>query len=251
MSKSLAVQLYSLRQELTQDFAANIQELAEIGFEFVEGWSDMPQAPDAIAHLLADHGLSMRSCHLPLPFGEDEHKVMQAIEAYGLQYLVVPWLPPENFVTLDGIQRVCEQINKANALFQNQDVVLGYHNHEFEFTKIDGRTAYDIMIEELDPTIILQVDTYWVQFAGYDPIDLIRRLGNRSPLLHIKDGPADSTRRDEPMLALGQGEVDIEGIIAASGERAHYLIIELDRCATDMMTAIRNSYQYLAARGLG
>ena len=122
MSKPVGVQLYSLREEFAQDFAATIRELAEIGYSVVEGWAGMPLAPDAIAQLLKAHDLKMLSCHLPLPFGEDEQKVMQAIELYELQYAVVPWLPPENFTTLDSVQRVCQQLNQANQYLQNQDL---------------------------------------------------------------------------------------------------------------------------------
>ncbi len=245
MSKLVGVQLYSLRQELVQDFAATIQEVAEIGFPWVEGYADMPLPPDSAAKLLKAHGLRMQSCHLPLPSEENKQKVMQAIELYELRYTVVPWLPPENFMTLDGIQRVCERLNQANELFQDHDVVFGYHNHDFEFGDINGRTAFDIMVAELDPSITLEIDTYWVQTAGHDPSDLIRRLGNRAPLLHIKDGQADSKRRNEPMVALGKGNIDIERIVAAGGDDTECLIIELDSCATDMMAAIKSSYQYL------
>ncbi len=245
MSKLVGVQLYSLRQELAEDFAATIRELAETGFPWVEGYADMPLPPETIAQLLKDHGLRMQSCHLPLPTDENRQKVMQAVELYDLRYSIVPWLPPENFKTLDGIQRVCERLNQANGLFQNHDVVFGYHNHDFEFKEIDGRNPFEIMIAELDPSITLEVDTYWVQVAGHDPSDLVQRLGNRAPLLHIKDGQADSARRDEPMVALGEGNVDIKRIVAAGGDNTECLIVELDSCATDMMTAIKSSYQYL------
>ena len=250
MSKLVGVQLYSLRKELAQDFVAIIQELAAIGFPIVEGWEDMPLAHDRIAELLNAHDLKMLSCHLPLPLGEKKGDVMQAIEAYDLKYAIVPWLPPENFTTVDGVQRICERLNQANELFKNNDVAFGYHNHDFEFVDVNGRTAFEIMIEELDPTIILEIDTYWVQLAGHNPSDLVQRLGNRSPLIHIKDGEANKEMRDKPMVALGNGNVDIESIIAAGGENTLALIVELDSCATDMMTAIRGSYQYLSDRGL-
>lgn len=245
MSKLISVQLYSLRQELAQDFEGIIRELAETGFAVVEGWASMPLAHDAIAQLLKAYDLKMPSCHLPLPVGEKKRDVLDAIEAYDLQYSIVPWLAPENFTSADRVKRVCDQLNEANKLFKNSDVIFGYHNHDFEFTNIGGRTAFDIMIEELDPSIILELDTYWAQLAGHNPSDLVQRLGDRSPLLHIKDGEADKKRREEPMVALGSGKIDIEGIIAAGGNHTKYLVIELDNCATDMMTAIKSSFRYL------
>jgi sugar phosphate isomerase/epimerase len=128
-------------------------------------------------------------------------------------------------------------------------VVFGYHNHEFEFAEIDGRSAYDIMFEELDPSIILELDTYWAQAAGQDPAELVQKLGKRAPLLHLKDGEADIVRRDAPQVALGEGKVDIDGIVAAGGDHTEYLVVELDSCATDMVEAIGKSFNYLGERG--
>lgn len=250
MSKQISVQLYSLRQELAEDFEATIRELAEAGFSVVEGWAHMPLAHDAIARLLKTYDLEMPSCHLPLAVGETKEDVLEAIEAYDLQYAIVPWLPPENFTSIERVKRVCDDLNQANELFKNSDVVFGYHNHDFEFSDIDGRTAFDILVRELDPSIILELDTYWAQLAGQNPIDLVQQLGSRSPLLHIKDGEADKERREMPMVALGEGKIDIEGIIAAGGENTKYLVIEIDRCATDMMTAVSRSHQYLTSRRL-
>lgn len=250
MTKQISIQLYSLRHELAQDFEAVVQELAATGFSVVEGWANMPLSHGAIAGVLKAHGVNMPSCHLPLPEGEQKRGVLQAIEAYNLQYSIVPSLPPENFTTLDGVKRVCERLNKANEWFVGSDVAFGYHNHDFEFHDIDGRTAFEIMIDELEPSIILEVDTYWAQLAGHDPIDLVKRLGDRSPLLHIKDGEAEKDRRDDPNVALGEGKVDLAGVIAAGADNTKMLVIELDSCATDMMTAVKSSHKYLIDHGL-
>ena len=73
------------------------------------------------------------------------------------------------------------------------------------------------------------------------------RLGSRAPLLHVKDGPCQI---EAPMTALGEGVVDIPGVVAAGAESTDWLIVELDRCATDMLEAVRKSYQYLIEKGL-
>jgi sugar phosphate isomerase/epimerase len=105
----------------------------------------------------------------------------------------------------------------------------------------------DMMLEDLDPDVFLEVDVYWVQTARQDPVQVIRRLGSRAPLLHIKDGPCQI---EEPMTALGEGVVDIPGVVAAGAASTEWLIVELDRCATDMLEAVRKSYQYLVGKGL-
>jgi sugar phosphate isomerase/epimerase len=90
------------------------------------------------------------------------------------------------------------------------------------------------------------VDTYWVKVAGHDPAAVLRQLGNRAPLLHIKDGPADGTQ--SAMTAVGAGVLDWQAIIPA-GSAAEWLIVELDRCDTDMLQAVADSYTYLTQKG--
>jgi sugar phosphate isomerase/epimerase len=126
-------------------------------------------------------------------------------------------------------------------------ITLHYHNHWFEYEILNNRLAADIMLEHLDPAVMMEVDVYWAQTAGQDPADVVRRLGARAPLLHIKDGPC---QMEAPMTAVGAGRVDIPGVAAASAGSAKWFIVELDRCATDMLEAVRQSYQYLIGKGL-
>jgi sugar phosphate isomerase/epimerase len=76
---------------------------------------------------------------------------------------------------------------------------------------------------------------------------VIKRLGKRAPLLHIKDGPATI---GESMLPLGQGSMDIEAIVKAGGDNTEWLIVELDRCDSDMVEAVQISYNYMISEGL-
>ena len=106
---------------------------------------------------------------------------------------------------------------------------------------MEGRYAYQVMLELLDPGIQLEIDTYWVQTGGVDAVKAIQESGKRATLLHIKDGPATTT---EPMQALGTGAIDIPALLKAA-THAEWLIVELDRCATDMAEAVAKSVKYL------
>jgi sugar phosphate isomerase/epimerase len=78
-------------------------------------------------------------------------------------------------------------------------------------------------------------------------MNVLTEMGRRVTLLHVKDGPADTPKTD--MTAVGQGRMDYETIIPAA-TATEWLIVELDRCATDMLTAIQDSYTYLTNKGL-
>jgi sugar phosphate isomerase/epimerase len=149
---------------------------------------------------------------------------------------------------VDGIKQACALLNEANGVCRANGLTLGYHNHWFEYGKIDGRYAADLLREGLEPDIILEIDTYWAQTAGADPVQIIKTLGARAPLLHIKDGPCV---REEPMVAVGQGKMNVPAIVRAAEGTAQWLIVELDRCATDMLEAVHKSYSYLIGEKLG
>jgi sugar phosphate isomerase/epimerase len=97
-----------------------------------------------------------------------------------------------------------------------------------------------MMLQRLDESIGFEFDTYWVKTAGQDPVSVVQEMGSRAPLLHIKDGPAV---RDQAMVAVGDGVMDFASILVNAA--ADWLIVELDRCDTDMMQAVEDSYHYM------
>ena len=114
----------------------------------------------------------------------------------------------------------------------------------------DGRTGLEVLADALDPAVLLEVDTYWAAVGGQDPGRLVPallgRLGDRVRYLHVKDGPVT---KDDPMTAVGTGRMPVAEILAACPS-AEWHVVELDRCATDMLTAVRDSLAWLTARGL-
>jgi sugar phosphate isomerase/epimerase len=248
MTAPIAVQLYTVREALAQDFIGTIGKIADMGYAGVETAGNYGGSPEAGAALFRELGLQIAGSHIGLPIGDDKNKILDTIAALGGKTLVCPWLPPENFQTLEGIQAVCDRINEADAHARARGMRLGYHNHDFEFAPLpDGSRPYDHMRRLLAPTVFFEVDTYWVQTAGGDPAAVVRELGERAPLLHIKDGPAV---RGEPMTAVGEGVINVPPIVEA-GTAAEWLIVELDQCATDMIEAVEKSIQYLTSKGLG
>ena len=128
-------------------------------------------------------------------------------------------------------------------------MMLGYHNHDFEFVPVDGRTGYDFFVEALDPSVVLEIDIYWAQTGGADPAALIKSLGPRVRLLHVKDGPCAPSSQPDPMVAVGDGKVDVPAALAAN-DAVEWHIVELDRFDGDMWDAVERSYSYLVGNGL-
>ncbi len=247
MPAPLALQLYSLRELLNTGYAAGIIKVAEIGFAGVETAGFPGTTPQAAAQLFRELGLTVCSAHSPLPLGDKQAEVLETMATLDCARLICAWKPQELFASFDGIRQVCDELNEANVVARANGLTLSYHNHWAECARVGGRLAYEIMLDQLAPDILFEVDTYWAKTAGVDPAAMVRQLGKRAPLLHIKDGPCVM---DAPMTAVGDGVVDVPGIVAAGAGATEWLIVEIDRCATDMFEAVAKSYRYMVGKGL-
>jgi sugar phosphate isomerase/epimerase len=243
---AIGLQLYSLREALSADFAGTVRRVVAMGYAGVEPFG-VPDNLTEAAALYRELGLQVPAAHVPMPLGDDKARTLRVAEAYGLKR-IISMFGPDQYKTLDDVRRSCDRINEAARVAAENGLALGYHNHWWECQPVDGRYPYQIMLERLDPAIFFEIDVYWVKTGGIDPVGMVRELGRRAPLLHIKDGPAAAP--EQPMVAVGDGSLDIPGIIQA-GQGTEWLIVELDRCATDMFTAVQKSCAYLVTKGFG
>jgi sugar phosphate isomerase/epimerase len=245
MTAPIALQLYTIRESLKEDFVGTLQRLAEIGYVGVESFGGLDAAE--VKKYCDEFGLQIMGTHMFPPIGDDKQKALDMVATLATDTLIVPGLPVEKFTSVDGIQEVCDILNESYANASAAEFRFGYHNHDREFVQIDGEYAYNLMLERLNPNIFMEVDTYWVETGGVDVLGVLKKLGARSHLLHIKDGPATKA---EPQVAVGDGNLDIPAIIHAHADFTEWLIVELDHCATDMMEAVARSYQYLVSNNL-
>jgi len=243
MTQPIALQLYSVREDLARDFSGTLRRVAEIGYRHVETAGFPPGVtPEAAAQTFADLGLEVVGAHSPLPLGDQRNQVLDTMAAIGCPRIILPWEAPESFASEDGIRNLCDRLNQAGQIAAAAGLSVGYHNHGFEYEpRPGGQRGYKAMLTYLDPAIFLEVDVWWVKAAGPDPLAVLAELGPRASLLHLKDGPLS---RDLPMTALGTGSMALPPILAAS--QADWHVVELDRCASDMFEALAQSYRYLA-----
>ena len=245
MIPPIAIQLYSLRE--TADFEESVRRVAAMGYAGVETAGQFGGSPKHARQIFDDLGLQVAGAHSPLPVGDNKNAVLDTMHDLGTTTIVCPWVDPQHFRSLDGIQRLAGQLNEADEVARDHGLRLLYHNHDFEFIPLpDGSIPHQHLQQLTAPTVAFEIDTYWVKVAGSDPVEVVRELGTRAPLLHVKDGHIDPRA---PMLALGDGAMDFPSIVAAA--RAEWLIVEFDQCATDIFEAVEKSFRYLVEKGLG
>lgn len=240
-------QLWSVHTLAAHDLPGTLARIAEIGFVGVEPISLYGRTPADVRLILDDLGLTMTSAHVDFPVGDTGERALDCYGELGVQTLV--WsMEPEEFASPELVRTGVARVNEAARRAADRGMTIGYHNHFAELTNAwDGRSAYEHLLDLLDPSVVLEVDLYWVAVAKVDPTALVRGLGDRVRLLHVKDGPA--TGMGDAMTALGEGTVHVDDTIRACAA-LESAIVELDRTDGDMFDALARSYDYLLDRSL-
>lgn len=258
--RPLALQLWTVRDALAADRSRALQRVAEIGFRAVEPFgiggagaaaAERVAASEELRRQLDDNGLTACAVHGRVPGDDELDAVFDEVAALGADTLIAP-APgqvdgcEDAFASRDGLRQLADRLNAAAARGAAYGISVGYHNHWAEWDALpDGTAGYDVLWEHADPAVVAEVDVYWAQVGGQEPGAVIASLGQRAQLLHVKDGPAEV---GSPQLALGEGVLDLPAILAA-GTHVRWHVVELDDCATDVVTAASLGGQWLVANG--
>ena len=236
--KNISVQLYSLRELLATDYEGTIRKIPGLGYNGIETFG--AATPPGCGKLFKELGLRVVSSHSPMPLGERQNELIDAVLAAGSPIYIVPGVRPEEIASVDSTKRFCDQLNEAALACQARGLAFGFHNHYREMYDVGGVRVYQVMNAQLAPGVLFEVDTYWAKSGGVDPAEVIRELGARVTHLHVKDGPGG---HGAPQTTLGTGIMDIPAVLAAAPQAE--AIVEFDSCAGDLLESLRLSAGYL------
>lgn len=237
-----SVQMYSVREALAADFQGAVQRLVELGFSHAEPFN-LVEFREELVTSRSQFPITFPSAHQSFLGDGDFEEVLEAARAAGVQYLVDPYWDREDWTDAGKVRALAARVNKRAAEAAASGIRVGYHNHHFELaSRLEGHSALELFAEELDPQVILEVDTYWAAVAGADVPALLGALGDRVRLVHLKDG--DLSADPGKQLPLGTGAMPLAATLeAATG--AAYGVIEFDDYAGDMFEGIGASLSYL------
>jgi len=248
----IGIQLYTLRDEIkSRGLKGTLQMLASAGYKSVEmfgfsGKDFFGDKPEAVANLLKTFGLKSPSGHYMLNlFDDNGQQVIDAALSLGNSYIVIPWFPPEQRSSIDDYKRIAEKLNHAAELCSKNKIRLAYHNHEFEFQQYpEGVCGYDILTEEVSADLMdLELDLFWVDFAGRDPLEIFRKYTGRIKMWHVKDRDKANPKIN---TEIGSGTIDYKKIFAqASVSGLEYFYMEQENFAMDPEKSIQKSNAYI------
>ena len=238
----IGIQLYTLRDAMALDLEGTLGEVAAIGYREVEFAGYFERHPRQIAEVLANHGLSAPSAHVPLQaLREQLDELLEAAQIIGHRYLVLPWLSRDAFGEIARYEELAAFCNDVGRRCKEAGLSFAYHNHDFEFESLSGKRPYDLLLEQTDPELVMmELDLYWVARAGIDPRDYFQEYPGRFPMVHVKD-------MDEAgnMVDVGSGNIDFSTLLPlASGTGTRHFFVEHDRPENALVTAC-NGYRVL------
>lgn len=252
VKKNVYIQLYSVRDDIKADFKSTVKSVANIGYKGIEaaGYNEgkfYGLTPEEFKKEIEATGMQVLSSHAGRPLADkvaetnwDEvwkwwDTAIAAHKAAGMKYIVVAWIPTPK--TLADLKVYCDYFNQIGEKCNAAGIRFGYHNHNFEFTEIEGQTMYDYMITNTDPKkVFFEMDVYWTMRGGKSPVDYFKKYPGRFEILHIKDEKE-----------LGQsGMVGFDAIFRnAETAGMKYMVVEVERYDYTPLESVKMSYDYL------
>ena len=270
MALPVAVQLYSVRDDAKADLRGTLEKIKEMGYDGVEFAGLYGYAPEDIKTMCDEIGLIPISAHVPyLDMTGAPKGILSKYATIGCKYVAVPYLTPDYRPGTPCFDEVIENVKMLGKVAKEMGIQLLYHNHDFEFVKLDGKYALDILYDEV-PAELLQteLDTCWVNVGGEVPADYITKYSGRAPIVHLKDFYGEKNENMYELIGikseapkrpgnfelrpLGCGVQDFPAIIkAAENAGAEWVVVEQDNPSMGLtpMESIAKSREYLRTLG--
>ena len=262
----IALQLYSVRERMAEDVEGTLRAVKEMGYDGVEFAGTFGKTAAELAALCEKYGLKPISAHVPfVEMMADPEGTLAYYAELGCEYVAIPYLTEEYRPGNEKFGEVIDGAKLLGKIAADKGMTLLYHNHDFEFVKVDGEYALDRLYSEVPAdSLKTQLDTCWVRVAGEDPSAYIRKYTDRAPVVHLKDFVGEKSENMYALIGIdegekkasqafefrpvGQGVQDFPSILAAAEEAgAAWVVVEQDLpcCGLTDLECAKASVTYL------
>ena len=270
MALPVAVQVYSVRDDAKADLRGTLEKIKAMGYDGVEFAGLYGNKPEDVKAMCEEIGLVPISAHVPyLDMMGAPKGILSKYATIGCQYVAVPCLTPDYRPGTECFPEVIENVKRLGKVAKELGIQLLYHNHDFEFVKLDGKYALDVLYEEV-PAEYLQteLDTCWVNVGGEVPAEYLLKYSGRAPVLHLKDFYGEKSdnmyeligiKSDAPkkpsgfeLRPVGSGIQDFPSILKAAEQAGtKWVVVEQDNPSMGLtpMESIAKSREYLKTLG--
>ena len=213
MALPIALQLYSVRETAAVDFADTLRKVKAMGYDGVEFAGIFGFSPEYVKGLCEGIGLTPISAHINInEMIADPEKTFADYATIGCKYAAIPHVDAERRPGGSEFEATIGLEAELGKIAKKYGIQLLYHNHDFEFTKLqNGEYGIDYMYEHV-PSDLLQTefDTCWVKVAGEDPAEYVKKYTGRAPVVHLKDFYMGKTKPKHMYALIGVKEEETE-----------------------------------------
>ena len=263
----LALQLYSIREDMEKDFFGTLKKVKEMGYDGCEFAGLYGNDPEKINEECQKLGLVPISAHVAYQdIIQDIEKAVDTYSKIGCKYMVIPYLPENLRYGTPKYPQLLADMKEIAKACKEKGIMLLYHNHDFEFKKAEnGEYVLDELYKEIPSDLLAtEIDTCWVNVGGENPSDYVRKYTGRAPIVHLKDFTGDKNEHMYELIGiesekkevkstfefrpLGCGKQNIQSIVdAAKDAGAGWVVAEMDSPSMGLtpMECMKKSIEYM------
>jgi len=250
----IGVQLYSVKDELPNDFVGTLKKLSAIGYSEVEpygfdGDKFFGHTMKELSGIVKDMGMIITGSHcnvgiLPEDTNAKEwdywKKCAASLKSGGAKWAIQAWIPEAK--TMDDLKRTVAYFNHAGEICKAGGMKFGFHNHYDEFHKIEGEIILDYLIKNTDPKLVsFQMDMGHVVNGGGDCLRYLRDFPGRFHLWHASDFDTASRK----YIETGKGSVPYPALFELAKSSGMECLIVEQETSNDIFASLKMDFDYL------
>ena len=245
MKQNYGLQLYSVRDAAKVDFKKAVEDVAKIGYKYVEFAGFFDNSAEDVKALLDNNGLICSGTHSPWT-DLKPGAIMDTIKYHKTignpRYII----PGADLNTLEKIEEFVNVMNFAQPILAAEGIKLGYHNHSHEFIVMPWGSTIHAELERRT-NVEFEIDTFWAFNANLDPLATLERLKNRMSVIHLKDGFKANTPdfHGARGMALGEGEAPVAQVRRKAIELGLTMVVESETCQPSGIEEVTRCFKYL------
>ena len=268
MAFSVGLQLFTVRNEMKENLYATLKQVKAVGYDGVEFAGLFNHTPEEIRDICKDLGLDPISAHVPYAdMLADPEGVLGAYKTIGCKFVVVPYLDKKEFTTVENVMVIIKNIEMLCGVAKKMGMTMLYHNHDFEFIKLEGKYVLDLIYDSIPADLLkTEIDTCWVNVGGENPAEYLLKYQDRSPIVHLKDFYGEKSENMYELIGIenkapvrpsnfefrpvGSGMQNFPTILeSAKKVGAEWVIVEQDKPSLGLtpMESIAKSFEYVSS----
>lgn len=245
-TKQIVAQLYTVRDftKTPEDIKKTLHKVKAIGYDAVQVSGIGPIDPSHLKDLVDEAGVKIVVTHVPYNrMIDDFDALVKEHKLWNCDYVGLGSMPPKYRGSKEGFKTFAKEASKIAKRFTENGLRFVYHNHNFEFEKFDGVTGMEILLEETDPKFFdFEIDTYWVQAGGANPVEWIKKVDGRMNVIHLKDMGIKEGK--QVYAEIGEGNLNWPVIFKACEDISiKWYCVEQDICPGDPFDSLTISFR--------